>query len=275
MRSRWMKAAVAVAMVLAILAWCGFAQAAALTASRDTMERTGSEVAFNVASGAVIYAGAMVAVSNGYAYPAADLTGYKVIGRARKTLDNSGSSYKATNMVVAQRGVYCWANGGSFTDANVGELAYVQDDQTVTTAASASSDIVAGVIIDVDSSGVWVDSYALGGQGAASFTTVTASGAASLGSLTVTGSATIPTVGGTTMAVTNNATVAGTLGVTKAATFAADIQANGNVIGDGATVVTNMAKFGLAGLGYFQALSTTGVVFITEGGAATNLVVSW
>jgi hypothetical protein len=71
-------------------------------------------------------------------------------------------------------------NGDSFTDANIGDLAYVEDNQTVQKAASASQDIIAGVIVDVDSSGVWVDTHDIGSQGAGSLTTLAVSSTSAL-----------------------------------------------------------------------------------------------
>jgi hypothetical protein len=159
------------------------ASATALSANRDTPYRTGEYVTMIVASGSVIYAGAMVCENgSAKAVAAADASGYAVIGCAQEKVDNTTAYYSATKTVKVRRGVFRWGNGGSFTDANVGDFAYVSDDATVTAAGSVTYDIVAGVIIDTDSDGVWVDTYAIGGQGAASVTTLNASGAVSVGS---------------------------------------------------------------------------------------------
>jgi hypothetical protein len=164
----------------------------ALTADRSTVERDGRLVSLTVDSNVVIYAGAMVCENgSAEAVPAADASGYACIGKAVAGADNTGANYSATKTVEVARGIFRWANGGSFTDANIGDLAYVADDQTVTTAGSATYDIVAGVIIDVDASGVWVDTYAIGGSGAAALTTLTTSGNAAVGgALAVTGNGT-------------------------------------------------------------------------------------
>jgi len=164
----------------------------ALSADRSTPEMAGKNISILAASN-TFYAGAMLCENgSATAVPAADASGYVCIGKNRTYLDNTGANYSATARVEAQRGVFRWVNGGSFTDANIGDLAYVEDDQTVTTAASATYDVIAGVIVDVDASGVWVDTYAIGGSGAASVTTLAASGAATLGStLSVAGAATL------------------------------------------------------------------------------------
>lgn len=212
--------AIAICTVFGILQ---SARATALSDNRDTPYRSGEYVSMTVASGAVIYAGAMVCENGStYAVPALDSSGFIVIGRAEAKADNSTANYSATKTVKVRRGVFLWANGDSFTDANIGDYAYVEDDQTVQKGSSATQDVVAGVIIDVDDDGVWVDTYAIGGSGAASFTTVSASGAATLSS---------------TLDVSGNTTVGGTLGVTGASTVAA-LSASGNVGVGGTLKVT-------------------------------------
>lgn len=197
-----------IGVMVAMASWlCApTAHATALTAERDTPSRGGHVYAFTQGSN-VIYAGSMVAINtSGKAVPAADSASFKVVGRAKATQDNTGSSYSAARTIEVEAGVFRWVNGGSYTDANVGDLAYVSDDQTVFTAASATQDVIAGVIVDVDTSGVWVDTHDIGSQGAASLTTFAASGAATLSS---------------TLDVAGATTVGGTLGVTGASTLAA------------------------------------------------------
>jgi len=203
--------------VLAIAGWMALPAMAALTAARDTPERSGELVAVAVASNTVIFRGAMVAVnSTGYALPAADATGLKVIGRAESTVDNSGTAGDGAKTIVVRRGVFRWTNGDTFTRADVGSLAYVEDDGQVQKAASATYDIIAGLIVDVDSDGVWVDTYTLGSQGNAAVVNIAASGNAA-----VTGNATV----GGTLAVTGNTTI----GASKVVVTAA----SGNIVTKG------------------------------------------
>lgn len=200
--------------VLVALLWGSAVFAGALTAARDTAARTGVDVSVGMASNTVIYAGSLVAINtSGYAVPASDTAGYKVIGRAQATVDNSGTAGNGALSINVRRGVFLWANGDSFTIADVGNLAYVEDDQTVQKAASATHDVVAGIIIDVESDGVWVDSYAIGSQGAAALTTLTTTGNAAVGgTLDVAGVMTLTaapkltaatTAGAETVAMTN------------------------------------------------------------------------
>lgn len=181
-------------IIVLIFAFAASAFAAALTADRTSPERAGQMLGL-VQGSNTIFAGALVAVNtSGVAVPASDAAGLKVLGRAEVASDNTGANYLATKTLNIRRGVFRFENGGSFTAASIGALAYVQDDQTVTTAAAATNDIIAGLIVDVDSTGVWVDTLTVGGQGAASLTTLNVSGAASVGGA-FTGSSTISGTG--------------------------------------------------------------------------------
>jgi hypothetical protein len=211
MASYWTLAALATAMWA--LCWMPVL-GAALDAARNTPERAGRGYAYTQGL-CTIYAGSIVAVSNGTAYPAADVSGYKVVGKAMATQDNTGAAYDATRTIEVANGIFRWENGGSFTTASPGELAYVSDDQTVRTSA-ATYDIVAGVIVWVDDDGVWVDTGNIPRQGAQSVASLAVSGAATVGTtLGVTGAATLSS----TLAVTGNSTLGGTLAVTGAATL--------------------------------------------------------
>lgn len=53
-------------------------------------------------------------------------------------------------------GIYKFAQDASITQAMVGELCYVVDDQTVTEDSLTGTPPIAGVIYQVDSDGVWV-----------------------------------------------------------------------------------------------------------------------
>lgn len=265
--------------------------ATALTKDRNTPERAGREVGLTVASNVTIYAGAMVCENgSAKAVPAADSSGYVVVGKAVTYADNTGDNYSATKSVTVRRGVFRWVNGDSFTDANIGDLAYVEDDQTVQKAASASQDVVAGVIVDVDDDGVWVDTFAVGGQGAASVTTLSASGAAALAStLSVAGELSAnggvncdggvftiaDTTGNTiisgTVTVTNGVTMLSTLSLTGALT------ANGGANFDGGkfTIADTTANTIISGtltttgaVSFASTLGVTGATTLTGGGTS-------
>ncbi len=128
----------------------------ALTQDRPTPERAGVDQADPVAAGAVIYAGALVALNaTGYAVPGATATGLVARGVAQEAVDNSAGADGAVS-VASKRGVFRFANDGSVGRADIGATAYIVDDQTVANNDATGTRSAAGKIIDVDSVGVWV-----------------------------------------------------------------------------------------------------------------------
>ncbi|MCX7010380.1 MAG: hypothetical protein NTY53_24595, partial [Kiritimatiellaeota bacterium] len=215
-------AAAAVMLIVALFAlalWIAppTACATAATASVNTPQRSGDLVTLLQGSN-VVYAGTIVAITNGLAAPATDGASQLVVGRCNRTSDNTGANYSATRTVNVARGVFQWGNAGSLTNTDVGNFCYVADDSNVTSAGSSSAKIIAGVIVAVDANGVWVDTIMPGAQGATSVSSLTDSGNAAItGTLGVTGTSkltgntivvgTLTSTG--TVAAVNNATVGG------------------------------------------------------------------
>lgn len=130
----------------------------AATASIDTPERNADFVALPVAAATKIFAGTLVAVNAaGNAVPAADAANLKVVGRAEATADNSAGAAGDITVTV-KRGCFRIAN--SATDAvdadDKFKVCYIEDDQTVREATGTNS-VKAGLVVDVDADGVWVD----------------------------------------------------------------------------------------------------------------------
>lgn len=124
----------------------------ALTKNRDTREIAGALVRLTVKTGATIYAGALVAVdSTGYAVPASDAAGLKVVGRAEHQA-------AAGQPVMVKRGVFLYNNktGDKVTAAHIGGYCYAADDETVQGTAN-SNEVVAGIVRGVTADGVYVD----------------------------------------------------------------------------------------------------------------------
>lgn len=123
-----------------------------LTADRNTARREGVSFSDPLAAGALIYAGALYAL---------DVTGNAVKATAGGTAVRAVAQHRADQAggdtrVKGERGVYCFENGtagAAISRANIGAVAYVVDDQTVGKTGTA----VAGVIVDFDDRGVWVD----------------------------------------------------------------------------------------------------------------------
>jgi len=130
------------------------ASATATSANRNTIARDGAAFSFTVLNDAVIYQGTLVNIIGAEATTAADNTNHTAcVGVAAEYVNNADDGLKIT----VKRGVFQFANGASFTVNDIGDLCYVADNQTVTTAGSATADIPVGRIVDVDSAGVWVD----------------------------------------------------------------------------------------------------------------------
>ena len=132
---------------------------AALTEDRNTPQRDGRTYSFEVAGSTKIYAGSLVALnSSGYATPGATSTTLVAVGMAIEQVDNSSGSDGDENVTV-QAGIFRFGNstgGDEITIAEIGDACYIVDDQTVAKTDGTSTRSVAGIVVDVDSTGVWV-----------------------------------------------------------------------------------------------------------------------
>jgi hypothetical protein len=132
----------------------------ALTADRATPKRHGRDLNLPVATNAIIFAGAIVALSaTGFAVKGAVATTLKGVGVARRSVNNTGGADGAVSLAV-ERGVWQFGNSAStdqITLADVGASCYIVDDQTVAKTNGGATRSVAGVIRDVDANGVWVE----------------------------------------------------------------------------------------------------------------------
>jgi hypothetical protein len=232
-------------MVMAAMAWTVYGAPA--TAAVDTPKKAGILAQFGVATNTRIWAGTMVCLnSSGYAVPAEDTSGYIVVGRAAKTVDNrTGQTDAGDNgalTIDVERGVFGWTGRGISSDTAVGTICYVSDDNSVTNGAGSNA-IIAGTVVDYSDSKVWVDTFNIS-RTAGSFTTLSASGAATLSS---------------TLAVTGNTTVGGTLGVTGVATLTAVPRLNANRGTAGSVVlVTSNAPAGTTSNALWLAVNVGG-----------------
>jgi hypothetical protein len=124
----------------------------ALTADRNTPRREGLSFQDPIAAGAAIFAGAMYAL---------DATGNAVTATAagpavRAVAQTAAIAANGDTVVEGRRGVFRFENdtgAGQLTRAAIGAKAFVLDDGTVSSAGTA----VAGIVLDVDDVGVWVE----------------------------------------------------------------------------------------------------------------------
>lgn len=115
-----------------------------------------------IAAGQVIPAGVMVCLNaSGEAVNASDTAGLVMWGRSA----HRGDQPAGDTHIVCERGVFLFANNaGAIVQADVGKLALVVDNQTVTDAATTNN-IGAGYIEEVSAAGVAI--AMLGGKVAA------------------------------------------------------------------------------------------------------------
>jgi hypothetical protein len=103
---------------------------AACSADRKTTYREGLELEFPVKGATCIFGGSMVAVdSTGYAIPAANAAGLKLVGIAMEQADNRSGANGSLSIRVRTVGAFKFS-ATSITQANIGADMYVVDDQT-------------------------------------------------------------------------------------------------------------------------------------------------
>lgn len=131
-----------------------------LSADRNTPYTDGFCAGVPVAAGALIYAGALVAANaTGFATPGATAATLTYLGRADERVDNTGGADGAKRVMVRRKKSFKWANSGAdpVTQASLGKLCYIVDDQTVAKTDGAGARSAAGKVIGLDADGVWVE----------------------------------------------------------------------------------------------------------------------
>lgn len=129
----------------------------ALSAERNTQESLPGRQGMPIADNVKLYKGALAVESAGYSAPGSTALGLLAIGRSLKTYDNTvaGHALGALDTEI-EEGFFWWANGDSIAQADVGKVAWIVDDQTVSKASAGKSP--AGMIRAVDSTrGVLVE----------------------------------------------------------------------------------------------------------------------
>jgi hypothetical protein len=124
----------------------------------NTPRRDGEISVLPIAATTTIYAGTKVGVNaSGYAVPAGDIAGLKVVGVATQTVTNAGAAGAAT--IEVRAGVFQFASAAApnaVTIAHIGGPAYAADDMTVSSDPGDHS-VVSGEVISVETTGVWID----------------------------------------------------------------------------------------------------------------------
>ena len=131
---------------------------AALTADRNTARRDGGRFSYPVAASVTCYAGGIAVLdAAGNVKPGVTATGLVIVGVFVETV-TSGATAGAVSAAV-EPGIYRFANSAStdlITRAEIGDDCYLVDDQTVAKTTMGTNRSIAGKVLDVDASGVWV-----------------------------------------------------------------------------------------------------------------------
>jgi hypothetical protein len=118
----------------------------ALSDVKNVGRQDGKILEFPVSATEVIYKGAIVCTdTDGFLVPGVNTVGYKTVGVATESGDNSLGSDGETSVRVDISTVIDCAIVGA-TQALVGTTVYVTDDQTVQTAAG--NGVVAGTVVE-------------------------------------------------------------------------------------------------------------------------------
>jgi hypothetical protein len=130
----------------------------AATKDRNTPSRAGKVFNYPL-SNVKVFAGTIGVInSSGYLTKGATATGLKCVGRINEQVDNSAGSAGDLSAEV-ENGIFRFANSAdadAIALADVGNVCYIVDDQTVAKTSGSSTRSPAGIIEDVDSDGVWV-----------------------------------------------------------------------------------------------------------------------
>lgn len=102
---------------------------------------------------------AVIALGTGNAKPATAATGLLALGIFTEPANNSTGSAGAINALI-EAGVFRLGNstaGDAIAAANIGQVCYLVDDQTVALTSAGQTRSPAGIIVDVDATSTMVD----------------------------------------------------------------------------------------------------------------------
>jgi hypothetical protein len=135
----------------------------ALAADRDTPQMGDDAVidlvSIPLAAATHVYRGSIVCLNqSGYGIPGAATVGLIAIGVAQDNVNNTGAA--GAKSVNVRRGTFRFGNSattGALTVADVGRSCFIVDDQTVSRIDALGTRPRAGRVMNVDSTGVWVE----------------------------------------------------------------------------------------------------------------------
>lgn len=120
-----------------------------LADDRNVARKEGELVDYDVVQSDIVYKGSLVsATTGGYAQPASDSNQDLFLGVAAEKADNSSGSNGDIQVRIWKKGTFEFVMSGA-AQANIGDPAYVVDDQTVAT--TTTNGILAGYIVGIES----------------------------------------------------------------------------------------------------------------------------
>ncbi len=170
----------------------------ALAADRNTAMMDGELLSLPLAA-VKVYAGSIAAVNaSGFVTKGAASTTLRYIGRFEEQVDNSAGSAGDKSALVRRGKAFKFKNSGTsaIVQADLGNVCYIEDDQTVSKTDQAGTLSAAGVIVGVETDGVWVAETGkarLTATAALNFASIAAAASADL-TITVAGAAVNDTV---------------------------------------------------------------------------------
>lgn len=131
----------------------------AATSDINTPYRDGEIIGAPVEANMQIFAGALVcANAAGNAVMGSTAEGLTYLGRAEANVNNTGGAAGAQTIAVRRGVVFQWQNSPDdpVGQASLGKVCYVEDNQTVAATNGTNTRSQAGVVMGIDSNGVWV-----------------------------------------------------------------------------------------------------------------------
>ena len=119
-----------------------------ITVAKKSTDRQDGEIIAFKQGVETIPEGALVMVNAaGFAVNATDTAGGVSVGIADETVVNTGAAGDRS-IKVRRKGVFTFVYGGTATIANVNDLVYVVNNQTVNLIAVTTNDVVVGRIVE-------------------------------------------------------------------------------------------------------------------------------
>lgn len=131
----------------------------ALSKSRTVRSIPGILFSYPVLADAIIHQGAIVVLnSSGYAKPAVTGTGLIAVGVARESVDATGLSSGDVRVEVEEMiaDMANSAGGDEITIAELGDVCWLVDDQTVAKTSNSGARSVAGYVRKIEGGRIWV-----------------------------------------------------------------------------------------------------------------------